>query len=431
MTKVLVLGAYGLIGSACARALRHAGCDVTGLGRSRASAQQAAPGAAWVIADVAQMSVADWRAAAAGIDVVVNAAGALQDGGKDDLRGVHATAPARLAEALAGGTTRIVQISAVGVTASADTEFMRTKADGDAAVRSSGLPYVILRPGLVIGPAAYGGTALLRAAAALPGIMPNVFPATPVQCVALDDVAAAVVAAAKGRVPAGTQADLVEAKARPMPEVIRALRNWLGLPPASVTLPVPSFALALTGRMADGLSALGWRSPLRTTALRVLAQGITGDPGPWQAAGGPPCRSLEDTLTALPATVQERWFARLWPLLPLAVGGLSLFWLLSGFIGLMYLDAAATVMTSRGYSSAVATISVVGGGIADIALGAAILWRPWARTACLGMAALAATYLLGGTVLTPDLWADPLGPMTKVLPAILLPLMTAAMLEAR
>ncbi|MDB2408108.1 DoxX-like family protein [Jannaschia sp.] len=88
-------------------------------------------------------------------------------------------------------------------------------------------------------------------------------------------------------------------------------------------------------------------------------------------------------------------------------------------------------MTSRGYGAGFAAASVAIGAAIDIALGAAILWRPWARAACLGMATVATLYLVGGTVLTPGLWADPLGPLTKILPAILLPLMTRAVLEDR
>ncbi|MGO4842772.1 DoxX-like family protein [Rhizobiaceae sp. 2RAB30] len=39
--------------------------------------------------------------------------------------------------------------------------------------------------------------------------------------------------------------------------------------------------------------------------------------------------------------------------------------------------------------------------------------------ACLGMIATSIAYLVGGTVFTPGLWLDPLGPFVKVLPAIM------------
>jgi uncharacterized membrane protein len=43
-------------------------------------------------------------------------------------------------------------------------------------------------------------------------------------------------------------------------------------------------------------------------------------------------------------------------------------------------------------------------------LGGAILVRAWARPAALGMAVVSAAYLIGGNLVTPSLWLDPLAP---------------------
>lgn len=67
----------------------------------------------------------------------------------------------------------------------------------------------------------------------------------------------------------------------------------------------------------------------------------------------------------------------------------------------------------------------------DLALGLALLVRRSARGACLGMAAVSLAYLAGATLLAPDLWADPLGPLVKVLPALTLAVATTAMLDRR
>jgi uncharacterized protein YbjT (DUF2867 family) len=162
-----------------------------------------------------------------GVDVVVNASGALQDGAGDDLEAIHVTAVARLVEAAVGTSLRIIQISAAGVSPSASTAFFRTKARGDAIV-SSAKEWVILRPTLVLSPEAYGGTALLRAVAALPLILPRVLPEAQVQTVYVGDIAAAVVAAAKREVPSGTIADLTEREARSFPDLVAAVRRWQG-----------------------------------------------------------------------------------------------------------------------------------------------------------------------------------------------------------
>jgi hypothetical protein len=47
------------------------------------------------------------------------------------------------------------------------------------------------------------------------------------------------------------------------------------------------------------------------------------------------------------------------------------------------------------------------------------------------MLAVTPFYLLTGTVLAPELWADPLGPLTKIGPLMLASLFTLAILDER
>lgn len=426
MRKAIVLGGYGLIGAACATALQRAGFAVTCVGRSgRAAARM--PGFAWELRDIARTGATDWRRLFQGATVVVNASGILQDSPGDSLRAIHETALAEVLEALAGTSTRLVQISAAGVSEASPTEFFRSKARGDARIMASGLDWVILRPVLVIGAEAYGGTALLRAAAALPLLEVQVFAQAqaPVQTVALDDLASAVLAAAEGKIPSRTCADLTEAESRSFLATQRAFRAWQGFAPPRLRLSLPGALLRLIGWGADALGYLGWRSPLRTTALRSIEAGIRGNPAAWRAAGGAPCRGLETTLAALPATVQERWFARMFFLLPLAIATLSLFWFLSGAITLAAPGRAAEVLSQRGMAPGLALGFAVAGALADMALGLGIALRRFTVPAALGMVALATAYLAGSVAFAPDLWADPLGPMLKVLPSIPLALIVA------
>lgn len=430
--RVLVLGAYGLIGEAVARRLLADGVSVTGLGRDVEAARRRVPDMLWYEADIARLtSAADWRPLLGNIDAAVNAAGALQDGARDDLVAVHHRAMSALYEACAAaGVRRLVQISAVGVSPDADTAFLRTKAAGDAALAESGLDWVILRPGLVIGEAAFGGTALLRALAAFPGITPLVLGDSPVQTVAVGEVADAVVRALEGGVPPGRIFDLVEDRPRALAEVVAAFRAWLGYPPARVVV-APAVLGDMVAAIADGLGRLGWRSPFRTTAMKALAAGVIGDPEPWRQATGSGLGSVEQTLARLPSTVQERWFARLY--LPKAgiIGLLSLFWLVSGLVGLARFSAAADVLTARGLPAGLANAAVLAGALADLALGAFVLVRRYTKPALAGMILLTLAYLLGATLLAPDLWLDPLGSLVKTLPAMLLAVVGLAILEER
>lgn len=425
--KVLVLGAYGLIGSAVTAALLADGHEVTGLGRRVARPARRWPQALWVERDLRAMTKpADWAPLVAGMDAVVNAAGVLQDGPDDDVAAVQSHAMQALFEACRdAGAIRVVQISAAGADPGATTRFMATKVEADAALAASPLDWVILRPGLVFGSPAYGATGLLRAVAALPLVLPAAFGATRFQTVSLDEVARAVVMAVEGRVPARRSYDLVEDEPHTLSDLLVALRGWLGLPPARL-LPVPDGFARLAFRVGDGISRLGWRSPVRSTALRQMEVGVTGDPRAWREATGRALRPFVSTLAATPASVQERWFARLWLLKPVVVVTLSLFWLVSGLIGLVRLDQAASVLTTRGLGGELAVAAVLAGAFADLALGAAAAFRRTFVPAAVGMIAVTLGYLAAATILTPDLWLDPLGPLVKTLPALVLALVAIA-----
>lgn len=431
MGKAVVLGGNGFIGAACVKALLEAGFSVTGVGRTIGVARQAMPGADWLARDITTLDAAGWCELVDGASVIVNAAGALQDGARDSLQAVHVDAVKRLVAAMQGRPASLVQISAAGVAEDAPTWFMRSKWLGDQAVITSALKWWCLRPVLVLGPHAYGGTALLRATAALPVAGLLAFPAAPVQTVHVEDVAGAVVRCASGQIRPRVVADITELQPQPFATLVEAIRRWLGYEPWRYRLRVPDPLILLAGRAADMAGWLGWRSPLRTSALTALRTGITGDAAPWQAAGGSPCRSIAETLASLPAGTQERWFARLYLLLPLAIAVLAAFWFASGVIGLWQRETAIGILTDRGFAAGTAAAAVYTGSLVDMALGAFIAVRRWAKTAALGMVAASAGYLLAAAVWTPDLWADPLGAMLKVLPGMVLAGLVAALMEPR
>ena len=431
--RILVLGGYGLIGLAIVRRLHVAGHDVIGLGRSAKSGARLFPQIAWRSADIAaRRSAQDWLPLLVNIDIVVNAAGALQDGSRDNLEHIHHTAIAALVtacESIVG--MWLVQISAPGAAADATTEFMRSKSRGDDAIKRSNLHWVVLRPGLVIGPNAYGGSALLRMMAAFPWAYVPAFAGKRIQTVAMSDVAQVVLEAAEGCLPARIDVDLVAPAPETLQQLIDRLRVWMGVGPASMSIAVPGLAVGIISWFADLLGHLGWRSPLRSSVVLALENEVVGDAAKLRQLRGADLMSLEQTLAAMPATIQERWFASLALLMPVMVATLSLFWLLSGLIGALSVDRAAAVLPSSVGSFQIAKMLVLGGTTVDILLGAAILNRPTARLACMGMFATSIAYLVAGTVLTPALWLDPLGPFLKVLPAMLLAAVTWVVLEER
>ena len=98
---------------------------------------------------------------------------------------------------------------------------------------------------------------------------------------------------------------------------------------------------------------------------------------------------------------------------------------------LWHLPAAAQHLTQAGWSGGVARLAVVVWALVDLGLAAAVLWRPRAAHACRAMVAVSLVYLLAATLVTPHLWADPLGPLVKVLPAMALAAITPILLDRR
>ena len=233
------------------------------------------------------------------------------------------------------------------------------------------------------------------------------------------------------QVPSGTIADITEPNAHSFSSLTLHTRAWLGVPPPLWRPHLPNWTLKFTARVADTLGWLGWRAPLRSTSLTVFSKGISGNPLPWHHLTGHTCHPLAATLASHPATAQDRTAARVYLALPLAIATLAFFWLLSGAIGLIQTPEAMRVLTTTGSSPTFAAFAVIGGGIADTLLGGAILIRRHTRKAAIGMILLSAAYLLGAALMTPALYADPLGPMVKVLPGITLAAVVALLMDDR
>src|SRR3954452_14721884 len=319
--KVAIVGGTGLIGSAVAARLSSRGHSIVSLSRSAADA-----GANGVAVDISKANSSSyWLPYLKGVEAIVNCAGVLQDGPYESVAMVHRRGIASLFAACEQlGIRRVIHFSAIGVDRETPTAFSETKLAGDNALMERDLDWVILRPSVVFGHAAFGASALMRGLAALPvvPVMPNT---GELQIVLLEDVVRAVEYFLRPGSPARRIVELVGPDRYSFNEIISRIRRWYRWPPAR-EIHLPDFAASAMYKLGDIVSVLGWRPPVRTNAQLEIARGAVGDVGNMKQLGLNP-QSLSEFFAREPASVQERWFARMYFVKPLLFATLSLFWI--------------------------------------------------------------------------------------------------------
>ena len=438
VARIVVLGASGLIGQTVGEALAQEGFAVTAVARRFTAAQTAAFGRQAVTCPMADLDpdalarlLSEHRP-----DVVLNCLGVLQDGPRGTTQDVHAAFVARLLRAI-GAQSRPVLLMHVSIPGQAKddaTPFSRTKREAETLIARSSCPFVILRPGFVIAPGAYGGSALIRSLAALPLALPQALADRPFGTTAVDDIVRTVSSIAR-RWNAGERRwnavwDIVEDRPATVGTVLEAFRRRFG--GAKPVRRLPVWLLRAGARAGDAAALLGWSPPVRTTALREMMRGVEGDPRLWIAESAFQPMQLSQTLERLPLTIQERWFGRLILLKPLILACLAIFWIASGFIALLAaFEAATAILTARGLSDGLARAITIVSSLADITVGLAIAWRRTCRLGLLGGIAVSLFYMASATFIAPDLWTEPLGALVKTGPAILLMAVALAMLVER
>lgn len=435
---IAILGASGLIGASLAESLRHEGFRVVAMARRFKSAQSYAFGEDAVLSELGTLSADELGnlLRERDIDIVVNCLGVLQNGPRGRAVDIHKDFVARLIDAIRVQPKPIllVHLSIPGRDEDDRTDFSRTKRAGERLIAAAGLPSVVLRPGFVIAPVAYGGSALMRALAAVPFAVPRDLGARRFASTAIDDIARTVSFVAR-RWAGGERRwsavwTLCEREPATVAAVLEAFRTRFGGPRPLLRL--PSWLLWAGAAAGDVAAWLGWSPPVRTTALREMFRGVEGRPDDWCAATGLEPATLSESLGQVSASVQERWFARLYLLKSLIFATLAVFWIVSGSIALtVAFRPASDILVAHGFATGLASLLTVASSLIDIAVGCAIAVRRWSRAGLFAGIAVSLFYMAGAALLTPDLWAEPLGALVKTGPAIVLMMVALAILDDR
>jgi uncharacterized protein YbjT (DUF2867 family) len=435
--NILVLGASGLIGRFVTDDLRARDFTVVGVARKFSAGQRMSA----QDLELSLLSLDEGELARLladrNIDVVVNCLGVLQDGPGSNTSAVHCDFLARLLAAIErnGDAIRLIHISIPGVAEEDRTAFSETKRKAERLIAASGIAYAILRPGFVVAPAAYGGSAMLRALAALPVDLAEKESAAPFQAVEAEDIAATIaILATRPLDEKATRAviwDLMQPEKISLAGVIAQFRTAFGTKDWP-RLALPSFLLDLGTRLGDAAARLGWLSPMRSTAIAELRRGVTGDPQAWMQVTGIRPKTIAQMVGQRPASIQDKWFARLFLIKALVIASLVAFWCVSGSIALFVsYDAAAGILSSHHFPQQLVAPITIGTSLMDMSIGVLIAFR---RTCAIGLVAgIAASlgYMLGAAILTPDMWIEPLGALVKTGPAIVLMLVALLILDNR
>ncbi|MDR2711432.1 MAG: complex I NDUFA9 subunit family protein [Burkholderiales bacterium] len=149
---ITVLGGSGYIGRTLTARLTRAGYAVRLLTRSREPTKSL-----WMLPglDVREINVYDatqLTAALTGSAAVINLIGIIYETKKQTFARAHALLPQIIVAACAAaGVTRLLHMSALNADPSASSDYLRSKSEGEAAVRASNLRWTIFQPSVVFG----------------------------------------------------------------------------------------------------------------------------------------------------------------------------------------------------------------------------------------------------------------------------------------
>ncbi len=409
--RILLVGASGFIGRRLAMALlpRH---EV--LWAARSPPPRRHPGLHHLPVDFARDLTADaWRPRLDGVDVVVNAAGILRETPRQRFDTVHIQAPVALFDACAQRrVARVVQVSALGADAHAQSRYHLSKKAADDHLRGLGLSSVIVQPSLVFGADGASATLFCRLAVLplvpLPGGGMQV-----VQPVHIDDVIDGLCALIEAQ-----QVPQQLAFSGPAPFMLRdflaALRAALGLPPARiVAIPMP---------LARAAAALGERLPgalLDRETLAMLERGNQASCEAFaQVLGRQPRAPAEFIAPGIEREALRERALLSW-LLPLLRLSVALVWIVTGILsfGVYPVADSYALLARTGIRGALAPVMLFGAAALDLLLGVLTLFlqRRWLWQVQI---VLILGYTLIISLRLPEFWLHPYGPLLKNLPML-------------
>jgi NADH dehydrogenase len=230
LRKICVLGGSGFVGSSIVAKLDQDGYAVTVLTRRREAAKHLFLLPNVTVVECNVMDDQALTAALSGTDAVINLIGILHQSGRNSFDRMHHELPARLAKICdASGIKRLVQMSSLRADANAPSEYLRSKAAGEAALLAFAqkLNITIFRPSIIFG----RGDSFINLFATLIKFLPVVLLAKPnakFQPVWVEDVASCFVASIQNTQTYGQVYELAGPKVYSFRQLVQQVMTTLG-----------------------------------------------------------------------------------------------------------------------------------------------------------------------------------------------------------
>ncbi len=290
--KVLITGGTGFVGTHLGNAFLRRGHAVSVLerrpGASRNRFNRPVEAVSGNVLDRESLV-----RAAAGRDAVVHLVGIINEKGEQTFDRMHREAAENVLAAMgAAGVRRLLHMSAMGSSEDAPSQYARTKAAGERAVKASPLAWTIFRPSIIFGPGD-GFVSLLAPIVRLnPGFIPVIGPGTTrFMPVSVYDVARVFAEALERPETAGGSFEVGGPQTLTLNDIYREIAAALGKR-GKPLLHLPLWWGGFLAGRFEWAARRGWIAdpPLTRDQLRSLSRDNVGDvsetlrvfPGDWR-----------------------------------------------------------------------------------------------------------------------------------------------------
>jgi NADH dehydrogenase len=211
-----------------------------------------------------------------GCDAVIHLVGIIIEKGTNTFERVHHLGTRNVVEAARrAGVKRLIHMSALGVRADGMAAYQTTKWRGEEEVRSSGIPFCILRPSLIFGPGDGFVTQMIQTMRSAPLFRPVPGSGSAkFRPIFIDDVTACFTRALTAEAATNQTVELGGGDELTLNQVLAEIARCAGVRKPAVHIPMP---LMFAGAFL--LQSVLKNPPVTVDQLRMLGEGSTCDIG--------------------------------------------------------------------------------------------------------------------------------------------------------